>query len=394
MLSIVDNFLKKNNVVIFFFLYFCYLYHDLTYGTHSSTFFYFSFSLFILTLPLINERIPFDLSWVDFIPLSILFSAAAGVLIAFSHHIEPLFILRNSVGLFMFVFYFVFALFLRPEYLFKNIKNISILANLFILASLLFRGEFYILGIGTQRFMYSPLLVFAFVIYPFLLNQLFDDLFISKSSLSKIIFNSMNLGIVFFNVYLVSLSKGALLGILMISILYLFLKFYHTGKSSTHKTMLLFSVAFVTFIVSLKTGVIDRIFGMQDAGNQSRFLQNQYLYRETSFWGNGLGSYLLNGFYRDDTLKYAYESTFFNFWNKLGVFWFLILASYAYSVYLLFKKRTLDSRSLIYMGTLFYILISLGNPTLFGPSYVILACLGLNLIRNDFTIKKNALELK
>lgn len=394
MLNTIDTYFKKYILLAFYFVYFCYLYYDLSFGTNSSTFFYVSFIIFVLLLPIIKKRIEFNFSWVDLIPTSILLSGAVGVITAFHYHIEPRFILRNSVGLFMFASYFVFPNFFKPEELSKDLKNISIMANMFILASLFFRNEFFILGLGSQRFIYSPLLVFAFVVYPYLLNHLFDQLFINKLSFNEITFTFINLMIVFFNVYLISLSKGALLGILVISLLYMLLKFYHLKQINIDKLMLFFSLLYFTFIVCLTIGIFDKIFGTKDISNQSRFLQNDYLFRETSFWGNGLGSYLLNGFYRDENLKYAYEATFFNFWNKLGVFWFIILSSFLYAILLLFKKNILDSKSLICLGTFFYILISLGNPTLFGPSYVILACLGLNLIRNDFSIRKNTLELK
>lgn len=392
MSKVLINFFKTNLFEIFYFIYFCYLYYDLSYGLQSSTFFYTIFFLFILILPFVKKLSTFSFSLVDLVPISILVCACGGIITALYHQIEPYFILRNSVGLFMFIFYFIFSIYFKSEQLIKILKNISIMANLFILVSLLARNEFYFLGIGTQRFIYSPLLVFAFIIYPYLLNQFLDQLLFEKFSLSKLAFNLINIGIVFFNVYTISLSKGALLGILVISFLYLLLKIYHMGYITLNKTLLFSSLAYLTFILSLRLGILtqvfNKIFGNKDAGNQSRFLQNDYLFRETSFWGNGLGSYLLNGFYRDGNLKYSYESTFFNYWNKLGFFWFLILFSFLFSVFLLFKKRNLDSKSLICLGTFFYILISLGNPSLFGPSYVILACLGLILIRDDFYIRR------
>lgn len=389
MYKIYVNFVKNYIFEIFYFFYFCYLFFDLSHGANSSVFFYISFFIFIFIISIIRNLISFELSLVDLIPTAIILSAIIGVTVAFYQNIEPIFILRNSIGLFMFGFYFVFSIYFKPDQLTKIISNVSIMANIFILISLLYRNEFYLLGLGSQRFIYSPLIVFAFVIYPYLLNQLFDHLFFNKFYLTRIAFIIINIGIVIFNVYLVSLSKGALLGIIVISLFYLLLKIYHLGKISINRVMMFVSLSYITIIFWTQTGIINKIFGNNDIGNQSRFLQNEYLLRETSFWGNGLGSYLLNGFYRDGNLKYSYESTFFNYLNKLGIFWFLILFSFIFAAFLLFIKKKLDSKSLLCLGTFFYILISLGNPSLFGPSYVTLACLGLILIREDFYIRKH-----
>lgn len=320
----------------------------------------------------------------DSIFLVFLFCAVYGIIVGLHNKINPYLILRNSAGILVYASYGIFLYFSRKSEIKRALVATSLLCNILILIGVMSNEMFDVAEVGRTRFIYSPLICFSFIIYPLFLEKLLS--FKKEQGLGTLTSYAITLIIVIFNSVILSASKGVILGFLILTVMVFTLKYWADIKKLVKYLPLLIPIVIIAAPRMGNNNVIRMIFGTQDLGNQSRYQQTFYLLRESSFWGNGFGSSLLNGFVRDPVLNYSYEATIPNLINKLGFFSLILFFSYILVFILICRsyfKASLKTESLLALGSMLYLFMSLGNPMLFTPSMVVLHCSAIYLLRNE-----------
>lgn len=322
--------------------------------------------------------------------MAFLFCALYGITVGFYNKINPYLILRNSAGILVYASYGIFLYFFNKGEIKRALVTTSLLCNVLILIGVLSNEMFDVTEIGRTRFIYSPLICFSFIIYPLFLEKLLS--FKKEQGLGALFCYAFTLIIVIFNSVILSVSKGVILGFLILTAAVFVLKYWTEIKKLVKYLPLLIPILVIAAPKLGIVNVIRVIFGAQDLGNQSRYQQTFYLLREASFWGNGFGSSLLNGFVRDPVLNYSYEATIPNLINKLGFFSLILFFSYILVFILIFRsyfKVSLKTESLLALGSLLYLFMSVGNPMLFTPSMVVLHCAAIFLVRPEKILSKD-----
>ncbi|QKM61911.1 hypothetical protein DCO16_01720 [Polynucleobacter antarcticus] len=114
-----------------------------------------------------------------------------------------------------------------------------------------------------------------------------------------------------------------------------------------------------------------------------RRLQARYLKDEVEIFGSGLGARLKSGYKRDER-GYGFESTYLNIAHKFGIFGVFILIAYLYTSFLIIKgfcKNKYCKFSAV--STTFFggLIVALGNPIIFSPSFVMMHVITLYFFR-------------
>lgn len=114
-----------------------------------------------------------------------------------------------------------------------------------------------------------------------------------------------------------------------------------------------------------------------------RRAQGRHLKDEIEIFGSGLGAGLKSGFKRD-VRGYGFENTYLNIAHKFGIFSALILFAYLYTSFLIYKgfsKNEYYNFSAI--STTFFggLIVALGNPIIFSPSFIMMHVITLYFFR-------------
>jgi len=135
-----------------------------------------------------------------------------------------------------------------------------------------------------------------------------------------------------------------------------------------------------TAMVLLNINPIYIIFGKFDSGNQTRFVQIDYVIKNFMVSGHGLGSeYTVLG------KGYAIEVIYLDLMYKLGLFSVGIFGVYAYMLLeamKLLKTRSGNAYDSMPLAMLGFIFFAFGNPVLFSGSSVLSCVLALIMIED------------
>lgn len=368
--SSLSSFLNKYMLQIFLTMLVFNLFSELDEPNPTTTIQYILIFTFLPILMILRER-HFSITRHPAL-VGILCCLVYGILVGFLKGNEPLFVLRNGFGFVSYIVFFIILSGFSKEEIVRLLFRGSILANFLLLFMAFTHSSLTIDQFGYVRFIYSPLIYFCFISFIYNLDRIYTGL--GKVSMGQNIFFGFNLLIIFFNSIVLSLSKGAILGLMMILLIYCVLILAESTKRAVHFFLLLLPA--LIFIL-LKMNLLDLMSTLAPSAIgenvDPRFLQNEYLWNEATMLGSGLGSYLQNGFLRDPLLKYAYEATFFNYINKLGIVSLILWSIYGYTLFLVvkafFDPKT-RKRALIGLSSTIFFFMGLGNPTLFSPSSV------------------------
>lgn len=335
----------------------------------------FQYAVMIIFLPLVviirKERLSFFNHPVF---VGIMCCLVYGIFIGLLNSNDKIFILRNAAGFFSYLIFFCILSFFNKKEIESTLLKMCLLANSLFLVMVVTHPSIALSQLGHVRYVYSPMIYFCFIGFIYYLDKIYNDA--STISLSEFIIFSTILLIIFLNSIVLSLSKGAILGLGVIVFIYFILIFIENFKKALKFVFLLLPVLLVFLWKMNLFNQLSTLFpssGNVDA--DPRFLQNEYLWREATVMGSGFGSYLHNGFLRDPLLKYAYEATFFNYINKLGAVSIILWSIYAYTLFLIVKaffNPVMRTRSLIALSSTIFFYMGLGNPTLFSPSSVLI----------------------
>lgn len=365
------TFLEKNILHIFFHAMILTLVIDLSSPIPSTNFQHLIIWIFFLISIFLKKKPVQD---IRFHPVMVGFFCCLvyGISVALYFHNNIYFILRNSFGILNYFLLFVSLSFFSSNEIFKVLLSTSVVSNVVIFALAFSKGYLSFEHLGESRFLYSSLIYFCFVgfLYPL------DKLYKGSGNALDIYFWLVNFALAALTSLVLSLSKGAIIGALIIVSIYFLLNL----KSSPKKTisfLLLTSPILLFSMYKLKLLDLMYLFFSNASGPtaDSRFLQNKYLWEETSFFGSGFGSYLQNGFLRDPILKYSYEATFLNYVNKLGIVSLILWSIYVYTFYLIakaFKKKDQNKFAILALSSTIFLFMGLGNPSLFSPCSVLL----------------------
>lgn len=183
-------------------------------------------------------------------------------------------------------------------------------------------------------------------------------------------------------------SGGDALAIIVMAVIMIFSvplikeKGYKRKKIAVAGTI--FVIIFSAIIIFLPNSYIAYIFSDEDWGNSVRYAQIRVILSDLSLWGKGLGAPLLGVMGRE--ASYAVEIIYLNLFHKFGIFALGIIGCYIYTFFKAIKllqstKKTADN--VVPLGSMGYLIVSLGNPMLFIPAYVIVHCLALLILQDS-----------
>jgi hypothetical protein len=245
-------------------------------------------------------------------------------------------------------------------------------------------------GLATLRIQYSPYYIYtAPFILIYLLNMngyISNNEINEKTRMNQSFIKKMFL-IFFFSFALIvpSASKGLLLVYLLIVVLFLITCLI---ESNPKKIILFIITMTVLVLIFVKfSNVLEYSYSNSDESNSIRSEQAEFLLNEITFTGSGLGSTLVSGYARDDT-GFGFELSYINLIQKIGVLSMPVLLLYILTLYhgvkmFISKKNRIDGAFTI--GIMGYLIPSIGNPTLFAPSLVLLHCILLVFLLRKIT---------
>ncbi len=140
--------------------------------------------------------------------------------------------------------------------------------------------------------------------------------------------------------------------------------------------------------------VATNAFSALDFGNRLRYEQTERLMQELTLWGNGLGARLQSGYVRDP-MGYGFEVSYVNLLHKFGVVALVMLVGYALTLILAVRLalRGRVARGAAALGSMGYLLPSIGNPSLISPTTVVLHCAALYIIAEPAVTLGGPVEL-
>lgn len=383
------TFLEKYILHIFFHLLVALLVIELSSASQSTTYQHLLIWTFFLIVTLFLKKKP--VYNLKFHPVLVGIGCCLiyGICIALYLKNNLYFVARNTFGIFNYFILFMSLSFFEKKKILEALLSASILSNLIILFLAFGGGQINLDQLGTSRFLYSPLVYFCFA--GFLLPL--DKLFKGSGNLFTNLFWFLNFAFITLTSLVLSLSKGAILGAIVITGIYFLLNLRLSPKRTLFFLFLIAPILLVGMIKLKLFGLITSFF--LNAGNSNadpRFIQGTYLWAETTFFGSGFGSYLQNGFLRDPILKYSYEATFLNYVNKLGLVSIILWSIYFYTFYLIaksFKKDRENLYAVVALSSTMFLFMGLGNPSLFSPSSVLLHVCILLMVKENELIPKN-----
>lgn len=352
----------------------------------------------LLVSLLMNMWIPIVLSWVW------------GVIIGLINNVNPTYIFRNFFGLLMYLLFPILWL-IRPKI--KEIIVVIFFAGIIqaaygIYASIqIFRQPLFIgsiKSISELRTYYSTSFI---VIFPLcavaLANYFIPKKFLPINESKTVALLSRNILFLFLMLYaaiIPAMSKGMMLTTFLLILFVLFISFLIFMKTKSAKnqfTLLLMTIPFI--LLSLPQPLVSKIvytFSNKEISNSIRNIQADYLIREFTFFGKGLGAPLRSGYSRDIT-GYGFELTYLNIIHKLGIFSIFLFLSYIMTIMIalsrIVKKINLF-RSFFAVGLMGYTIVGAGNPILLSPIAVILHCIAIYILvyPNNDTSSRNAIS--
>lgn len=332
-------------------------------------------------------RIP-GRSAIDLLPMLFIFTWGYGFLIGLLKSNNISFALRNFSGLLL---YFVFYLFIGIGVDVQAIKKI--VCMIVILVAIFTPLTFGVVKIGhVMEIRKIPLLNCFYLNYDDLGNVFVMYYCVSfliagyAICLYKCVYNNKYLGkhmlgcVYFLSVIMVCSRCGgteaALLGMTFIIIAIA----VRTRLTIKLFLIAMFSTVFIClFLVASGINPFQKIFGMVDSGNIVRYSQINYILKNLSFVGKGLGAE-----YTSIGKGYAIEVQYLDMLYKFGIFSLVIYGGYLITFYKAIKLLKKGNGNILYVIPLALLggnFIGLGNPVLFSTNTIFSHIVSLLLIK-------------
>ena len=292
----------------------------------------------------------------------------------------------NNVGIiFFFTYYSISYVKLSNKQIMKILLNISVICLLTYLLNL---DEYYFsISNLTQRLGYSMVGIFPIILAPLLIyNTFFNG--------RNVLINGNILNVILlFLVLLVSARMTASKGIYLSLIVSLFIIYYSKMKLINWWKLIL--IVGVVFTIWSNITTIT-IFGEGDVSNLLRYRQlDSFLNgKELTFFGEGWGARFSNFvLVNRDPAGYSTELSYLNLVDKVGVFSLIFFVFYFWCLYYSFilirnRNKELILIGLFSTGLLSYYFLSLGNPTLFAPTFVFMNVIAIHMINKQLITSK------
>lgn len=302
--------------------------------------------------------------------------------------VSLLLVISNFAAMFMYSLYYVFHHF-KVSYhdLTKLIFFAAIVNSLYSLHAI-FLADFSFergLDIVSFRFYYS---IGISTLYPLLALYLFSYFSPFTLPRDELISRYRFLFPILVIALFASMSKGFILGffIIFVCLIYYFLlRFF--GLKKIKISQLFFLVISVTSLLLFIYTFFDLLsynLSSNQVGNLIRNQQGVELLNDLSFFGNGLGSSISNGYSRD-ILGYGFELSYHNVIHKFGVFAIPIFLIFFVTLiiglrFIFSKYNFLRIRGVLVIGCMSYLVPAYGNPFLFSPTVVLLHVIAIYII--------------
>lgn len=355
---------------------------------------------------------------VDFAPVLMLLVWFYGLLLGFFRQNVTEYVINNFAGMTVYLLYFLLI-----PYKNQSLRIIKILVTASLIVSvftIIFFILYFVIGVDWSFISNNPLFgnlmvggsstgqkrvfftgqaviftLFTLSLYRILNKKQFLSSLTSPSIFEKQGTNYFLFVISFISLFFFTASKGNLLGGIIIFLILPFVTLKMSEitiqkRKSMIKNIIIYLFIFATLtIVLLITGysnIVSVIFDKNDIANVDRYDQLGYLLKDLKFFGNGLGS-IITGFTRNEEKPYGFELIYLNIFHKFGVFGFIIIGIYLYTIYKIFKlfrKDHIDFRiPLAALGCMGFLIPAFGNPLLFSAQAVMLHCVALYFIRTE-----------
>ena len=357
------------------------------------------YGIFILSIILFLLRYgirPFFVSQYkeDFIAKSFFIVWLYGFILGLLVGNKTEYVIANFAGMTCYLLYFVFAR-LRID-IDKAIKIsfvsglvLSIYANISMLSFLLgYNVPFLVSNLdlastGQLRIYFSNLSV----IYPLFASS-FGYLFFNRNELPKLPFPKFLFLLSFITLFLVSASKGFILGALyVIGTIFVFITLNTLRefriKPAYFFLVILVLIAYIYLDDMGYINIIESIFSTDDDSNVTRYDQFYYMSNKLNVFGHGLGA-TITGLERGEDSPYGFEIVYINLIHKFGILSFSLFFGWAYMFARSFKYFMSPKKrkyGIFLIGSLGYLFPALGNPSLMHPSLVMLNTLTLYILR-------------
>ncbi len=356
-------------------------------GNSVNFYFLYLVMLFIIsTHYLFSKAVKIRHKKIDNIYIALIFTWGYGLLMGFINGNASNLIIGNFAGMSIYTFYYIILRSkISKEDLFKMLLNMGHISLVILIISLSISKN--LSRVGETRLVFSSLQYFSLMLLPIYLFSIsinqkinFVNIFHVKKTLTKLII----ILLIVFSI-IASLSKGFILAVILI---FVFFGIIQISSLKIYNVIVLTSLIIILVFLFKGSSSIDlakNVFTREDISNRSRYMQTTALMKEFSIIGNGLGSGLKSGYYRDEVLIYAYEVTYQNILHKFGIISVVIFFSY-YVVLHLTSKYIKKRRDVMYSAMAFgciigFMAVGIGNPVLFAPSSVLLHVFALYLVR-------------
>lgn len=327
---------------------------------------------------------------------ALLFSWTYGVLIGVLRDVPITYVFRNFFGLTLYIIV-PFLFLLRPTV--NSLINVIIASSfiqmiLCILSSIAFISKFGFLAISNSlsnaRVYYSGGLIILFPILSICIGyNIFSQkrLLLPNSRLIQLLIRSkLYLILLFFFLIVPMLSKGFILGTVLLIILLIsipLIRFIKKGVFTKGLFIAISTIVMISVILSIFFhAIILDTFSKKDVSNLSRNEQFHELVQDITLTGNGLGAPLSSGYSRDP-MGYGFELTYINLIHKLGIVSSLVFISY-FLVLLLgwyrIKSGKFVFEATFSLGLMGYLIVGAGNPLLISPMAVILHSISMYVL--------------
>mgnify|MGYP001031685130 FL=1 len=345
------------------------------------------FLYFITNIIFKRKRARYYNNQFKYFPFFLLIAWLYGVIIGLLFNNDNVFV--NNVGILFFgTYYFISHNKLTNNQLYRILVNLTGIGCFFYMLNI---KQFIQESISNYQFGdrlgYNTIGIFVITLLPLLLNNLFfrnkENLIITKKIINVLFFILVfTIGVIF------TASKGIYLSIIVILFLLTIFRF-----GTLNWPIIVFSIYIILVYLNLDFSVLT-IFGESDVSNVSRFKMINRILPELTFFGEGWGARYIDSYIAGrDSAGYSTELSYLNLIHKIGivslVFFMFYMWTFFHIVKLLAKKNIkLLSSGLMAFGLVTYLFTSIGNPSLFSPTFVFMNVLALHIINKQLMNNK------
>ena len=345
-------------------------------------------------------------SLIIYLPLFVVLSWFYGACVGLFRNVPYEYAFRNFFGLLAYLWFYSLMI-IRPsinslmialliggivQIFYGMTASVDLISN----PSIIFAGD----SISDARSIYSGGSMVLFPLIALGLSPKNNEIFQSREPIIKSKINVTDLckNPLFFitccyTVIIPSLSKGFILGFILLLACHLFQSTVIALKRGMSPKLFIYASLFLVvvfpFLPIELQGLLMNSFSNDEVSNIVRAEQFNKIVEDFSFFGSGLGSSLSSGYKRDAT-GYGFELTFLNLIHKLGFFVLPLFLSYATTIIASIDRIIHGfqvKESYFIIGCMVYLIPGSGNPILLSPQAVILHCIAMYIFVSPYLVE-------